>query len=89
MLRMFFLKMSIKRSMNLPLACPCSSAMCFVSIPTLQNVSINLQRYNGLIKCDAGLKIAFCTIHAKLLVTSETHLGKHDKAERRKNGCLQ
>lgn len=89
MLRMLFLKMSIKRNLNLSLACPCSSAIFFVNVPTLQKISINLQRCNGLIICDADLKIAFHTIHAKFLVTSESHLGKHDKLERRKDGCLQ
>ena len=88
-LRMLFLKISIKRNLNLFLACPCSSAMCFVNVPTLLNVSINLQRCNRLIKCDADLKIVFHTIHTKFLVTSETHAEKHDKAEKRKDGCLQ
>lgn len=86
---MLFLKMRIKRNLNLCLGCPCSSAMCFVNVSILQNVSINLQRCNGLIKCDADLKIAFHTMYAKFLVTSETTLGKHDKAEGRKDGCLQ
>lgn len=83
MLRMLFLKMSIKRNLNLSLACPCSSAMSFVNVPTLQNVCISLQRCNGLIICDADLKIAFHTVHAKFLVTSESPLGKHDKVGER------
>ena len=64
MLKMLFLKKNVIRNLNLSLACPCSSAMCFVNFPTLQNVSNNLQRSNGLIKCDSGLKMAFHTIHA-------------------------